>query len=264
MAEGLFDATTRYYPLSNVVMSAVDFSEGGYLLTSMEYRPDATEDTFSGLWTEATSAFEAMEHSGFAARFEGEPYVEICKVGREFESIQDLAEWLKECHGIDLYIEVSKAKRLGDATVRSSIIFHVDHSTHRGDNVKTVNVVAAIIKKENAILATERGSGDFKGGWEFPGGKIEPGETPEEAIVREIHEELNTLIRVERHVVDVAYDYPTFHLEMGCYLCSMVDEGFTLLEHMAARWLHRDDIDSVDWLPADVLVVDAIKQQGLL
>ncbi|MBR3316084.1 MAG: (deoxy)nucleoside triphosphate pyrophosphohydrolase [Atopobiaceae bacterium] len=128
--------------------------------------------------------------------------------------------------------------------------------------MKTYHVVAAIIRRNGKILATQRGYGEYKDGWEFPGGKIEPGETPEEALVREIREELAMDIAVERHVTDVAYDYPTFHLEMACFLCGIVEGTPHLLEHEAARWLAPEAIDSVDWLPADVLVVDALKEQG--
>lgn len=129
--------------------------------------------------------------------------------------------------------------------------------------MKTYHVVAAIIKEGNKIFATQRGYGDYKDGWEFPGGKIEPGETPEQALVREIQEELAMTIAVERHVVDVSYDYPQFHLEMGCFLCSIAEGAPRLLEHEAARWLDAREIDSVDWLPADILVVDALKEQGI-
>lgn len=130
--------------------------------------------------------------------------------------------------------------------------------------MKTYRVVAAIIERDNKILATQRGYGDHKDGWEFPGGKIELGETPEQAIVREIKEELDMTIKVERHVVNVAYDYPTFHLEMGCFLCRIKDGTPHLLEHEAATWLRPEEIDSVDWLPADVLVVNALKTQGIV
>ena len=130
--------------------------------------------------------------------------------------------------------------------------------------MKTIPVVAAIIQRDGHILATQRGYGDYKDGWEFPGGKIEPGETPEDALVREIREELAMEVQVERHVVDVAWDYPTFHLEMGCFLCSIAEGSPHLLEHEAARWLDPASIDSVDWLPADVLVVDALKEQHVV
>ena len=130
--------------------------------------------------------------------------------------------------------------------------------------MKTIHVVAAIIQQDERIFATQRGYGDYKDGWEFPGGKVEQGETPEQALVREIREELAMDIEVERHVVDVSYDYPQFHLEMGCYLCHIAEGTPHLLEHEAARWLAPQDIDSVDWLPADVLVVNALKEQQIV
>lgn len=130
--------------------------------------------------------------------------------------------------------------------------------------MKTYHVVAAIIKQNSRVLATQRGYGDHKGGWEFPGGKIEPGETPEAALVREIQEELQMTISVERHIVNVSYDYPQFHLEMACFLCSIAHGTPHLLEHEAAKWLAPQDIDSVSWLPADVLVVDALKEQSIV
>ena len=130
--------------------------------------------------------------------------------------------------------------------------------------MKTVNVVAAIIKQDDKILATQRGYGDFAGGWEFPGGKIEQGETPEDAIVREIHEELEATIAVDSLVTVVDYDYETFHLHMHCFLCHASNGVFELHEHMAARWLDASSIDTVEWLPADEQVVDAIKNQGIL
>ena len=104
--------------------------------------------------------------------------------------------------------------------------------------MKTIDVVAAIIVKDDQILATQRGYGEFEGGWEFPGGKVEPGESPEAAIVREIHEELDAQIAVDDFLVQVEHDYPTFHLSMKCYLCSL-ESDFQLLEHHAAKWLSR-------------------------
>ena len=127
--------------------------------------------------------------------------------------------------------------------------------------MKTIRVVAAIIQKENKIFATQRGYGDFKDGWEFPGGKIEEGESPEDAIVREIKEELRADIRVKGLLITVEHDYPKFHLSMDCFWAELVEGSeMTLLEHEAAKWLDIDNIDSVDWLPADIKVVEAIKE----
>jgi len=127
--------------------------------------------------------------------------------------------------------------------------------------MKTIKVVAAIIKKENKIFATQRGYGDFKDGWEFPGGKVEPGESPEDAIIREIKEELQADIRVKGFLTTVEHDYPKFHLSMDCFWAELVDDSkMTLLEHEAAKWLDIENIDSVDWLPADIKVVEAIKE----
>lgn len=130
--------------------------------------------------------------------------------------------------------------------------------------MKTVNVVAAIIKRRQKILATQRGYGEFAGGWEFPGGKIEAGETPKKAIIREIKEELGVDVKPEAHLVTVDYDYPSFHLHMACYVCSMLQEEISLLEHQDAKWLDLSNIDSVEWLPADIAVVDAIKAANLI
>lgn len=125
--------------------------------------------------------------------------------------------------------------------------------------MKQIEVVAAIICKGEYIFATQRGYGDFKDGWEFPGGKMEPGESPEEALVREIQEELSTTINVDKFLCTVEYDYPKFHLTMHCYLCSLQTEALHLNEHEAARWLTKDELDSVDWLPADREVVEKLK-----
>ena len=130
--------------------------------------------------------------------------------------------------------------------------------------MKTIRVVAAIIHHQGTILATQRGYGEFAGGWEFPGGKIEPNETPEEAIIREIQEELGATIAPERLITTVEYDYPTFHLSMDCFLAHVVDGHLHLTEHSAARWLDALSLDSLDWLPADLAVVEAVKAQGIL
>lgn len=126
--------------------------------------------------------------------------------------------------------------------------------------MKTINVVAAIIKDENKIFATQRGYGEFKGGWEFPGGKIEEGETKEEALIREIREELDTEIQVGEHVYTVEYDYPNFHLTMDCYFCSVLSGNLTLKEHEDGKWLTKETLDSVDWLPADLGLIGYLKE----
>ena len=127
--------------------------------------------------------------------------------------------------------------------------------------MKTVKVVAAIIREGDKVFATQRGYGDYKDGWEFPGGKIEPGESPEQALAREIKEELDTDIAVGDYLTTIEYDYPGFHLSMQCYWCRIVDGMPVLKEHEAARWLDADHIDSVDWLPADLTIVDLIKDK---
>ena len=126
--------------------------------------------------------------------------------------------------------------------------------------MKTVRVAAAIIQNENQIFATQRGYGDFKDGWEFPGGKIEPGETPEEALAREIKEELDTEIAIGKLVYVVEYDYPQFHLTMYCYFCRVISGDLVLKEHEAARWLTKDTLDSVEWLPADVDLIERLRE----
>lgn len=127
--------------------------------------------------------------------------------------------------------------------------------------MKQIEVVAAIIHDgAGRVFATQRGYGEWKDGWEFPGGKMELGETPEEALKREILEELETNIVVERLVQTVEWDYPQFRLTMHCYWCSVASGQLTLKEHEAARWLTREQLDSVDWLPADRVVVDRLKQ----
>ena len=119
--------------------------------------------------------------------------------------------------------------------------------------MKTIEVAAAIIVKDNKVFATQRGYGEFKDGWEFPGGKLEPGESAREALVREIREELDVDIRVGRLLETVEYDYPEFHLTMHCFICELLSEEIVLKEHEDARWLKKDELDSVPWLPADIL-----------
>ena len=125
--------------------------------------------------------------------------------------------------------------------------------------MKTIQVVAAIIKEDNKILATQRGYGEFQGGWEFPGGKIELGETKEEALIREIREELDTEVIVEELFDTVEYDYPNFHLSMDCFICSIKTGNFVLKEHQEARWLTKETLDSVEWLQADQGLIEKLK-----
>ena len=126
--------------------------------------------------------------------------------------------------------------------------------------MKIVKVVAAIIIHENKIFATQRGYGEFKDGWEFPGGKIEPGETPQKALVREIKEELDIEIEVKDFLETVEYDYPTFHLSMDCFFCTIKSGELVLKEHEAAKWLTVETLDSVDWLPADQGLIEGIRE----
>lgn len=127
--------------------------------------------------------------------------------------------------------------------------------------MKTINVVAAVIMKEGKVFATQRGYGEFKDGWEFPGGKVEAGESPEEALCREIREELEVEVNVGDLIDTIEYDYPAFHLSMKCYACTIAGGCPHLLEHEAARWLTADQLDSVAWLPADIKLIPKIAGQ---
>ena len=126
--------------------------------------------------------------------------------------------------------------------------------------LKSIEVVAAVIVRDGSLFATQRGYGDFKDMWEFPGGKMESGETPQDALVREIREELDAEITVGDLIKTVEYDYPAFHLKMHCFLCSLKSEDIVLKEHEAARWLSKKDLRSVNWLPADLSVIETLEK----
>lgn len=126
--------------------------------------------------------------------------------------------------------------------------------------LKSIEVVAAVIVRDGSLFATQRGYGDFKDMWEFPGGKMERGETPQDALIREIREELDAEITVGDLIKTVEYDYPAFHLKMHCFLCSLKSEDIVLKEHEAARWLCKKDLRSVNWLPADLSVIETLEQ----
>ena len=127
--------------------------------------------------------------------------------------------------------------------------------------MKTIEVVAAIIIKDGHVFATQRGYGEWQGWWEFPGGKIEIGEAPEEALIREIREELNAEISVGDLLQTIEWDYPTFHLTMHCYLCTLTSDNLHLNEHAASAWLTKETLATVKWLPADVVLLDAIAER---
>ena len=131
--------------------------------------------------------------------------------------------------------------------------------------MKTIRVVAAVIKAvnktgESIIFVTQRGYGEFKGGWEFPGGKIEPGETKEQALVREIKEELNIEISVDKFAIDIEYQYPNFYLFMSCFMCSIKEGSIELLEHNDGKWITKEELNTLNWLPADIDAVNYLKE----
>lgn len=126
--------------------------------------------------------------------------------------------------------------------------------------MKTIKVVAAVIKRNNKIFVTQRGYGEFKDGWEFPGGKVEKGETKEEALIREIKEELDTVIKVDSYLDTIEYDYPDFHLSMDCFVCSIVEGHLVLKEHEDSKWIKKEEIDTLNWLPADLIILDKVKE----
>ena len=128
------------------------------------------------------------------------------------------------------------------------------------DQKKNIHVVAALILKDDEVFGTQRGYGNYKDWWEFPGGKVETGETPEQALAREIREELAVDISVDKYLTTVEYEYPEFHLSMACYWCSVKEGNLTLLEHEASRWLPLNNLRQVNWLPADVLVIEEIEK----
>lgn len=126
--------------------------------------------------------------------------------------------------------------------------------------MKEIKVVAAIIQKENKILATKRGYGEFINMWEFPGGKIEPGETKKQALVREIKEELNVEINVDKFAIDIEYQYPNFYLFMSCFMCSIKEGSIELLEHNDGKWITKEELNTLNWLPADIGAVNYLKE----
>ncbi|MDY5278410.1 (deoxy)nucleoside triphosphate pyrophosphohydrolase [Sharpea porci] len=127
--------------------------------------------------------------------------------------------------------------------------------------MKNIKVVAAVIREGNRIFSTQRGYGEFKGGWEFPGGKVEPHETPQQALRREIMEELDTEIRVGNYIDTIEYDYPNFHLSMDCFWCEVIKGDLVLKEAEDAKWLTKEQLASVNWLPADITIIPKISKE---
>ena len=154
-------------------------------------------------------------------------------------------------------MRLSSRRNFTVCSIKRIILFRRGFQTSR--KVKQIEVVAAIIRKGDKIFATQRGYGEWQDWWEFPGGKMEVGETPEEALKREIKEELSAEISVGELLTTVEYDYPAFHLTMHCFLCTLVGEALHLNEHEAARWLTKDELDTVKWLPADEMVIEEVR-----
>ena len=154
-------------------------------------------------------------------------------------------------------IEVSESW-IAENHIKEGSLIHIRED---GSVLKAIRVVAAVIKSGDRIFATRRGYGEFKGGWEFPGGKMEYGETPKEALKREIIEELDTEIAVGELIHTIEYDYPAFHLSMDCFWCEVLSGELELKEHEAARWLGADELDDVEWLPADITLIEVIREQ---
>ncbi len=181
-----------------------------------------------------------------------------------FDILEVKADTKKDNNGKDR--DIAKVKMRMRHAVRDDLLRYLQSSieTEREQEMKTVKVVAAVITAcnengEKIIFATQRGYGEFKDGWEFPGGKVEPGETPQEALKREIMEELETEIKVGDLIETIEYDYPTFHLSMDCFWAEIVKGDLVLREHEAAKWLTKEQLGSVDWLPADLGLVEKVR-----
>lgn len=160
------------------------------------------------------------------------------------------------CRRVKCLADKTRAKAVTEIAARPGA------AVGKRGSMKTIEVVAAIIQRDGAILATQRGYGNYAGFWEFPGGKMEPGETREQAIVREIREEMDADIAVDSFVTTVDTDYPEYHVTMHCFLAHLLSD-FKLLEHSDAKWVTSENIDSLDWLPTDIQVIEALKAQGL-
>lgn len=158
-------------------------------------------------------------------------------------------------------LPISTCARVSEGVIESvnSNLEGVTDGVKEEGAMKHIEVVAAVICKDGKILATQRGYGEWKDWWEFPGGKMEADEAPEDALKREILEELSAPIDIDRFLCTVSYDYPQFHLTMHCYLCTLASDDWTLNEHEAALWLSRDELDTVKWLPADIEVIDMLR-----